>query len=33
MLERMNEYHGQGFGPGFGLGDCPMMDGDEEQQP
>jgi hypothetical protein len=33
MLEHMNNYSGQGFGPGFGLGDCPMWDGDEAQQP
>ena len=33
MLERMNEYNGQGFGPGYGMGDCPMFDGDEAQQP
>jgi hypothetical protein len=33
MLEHMNNYSGQGFGPGFGLGDCPMWDGDEVQQP
>jgi hypothetical protein len=33
MLERMNEYGGRGFGPGFGMGDCPMFDGDEAQQP
>lgn len=33
MLERMNEYNGQGFGPRFGMDDCPMFDGDEAQQP
>lgn len=33
MLERMNNYSGEGFGPGFGFGDCPMLDGDEVQQP
>ncbi len=33
MLERMNNYSGEGFGPGFGFGDCPMWDGDEVQQP
>jgi hypothetical protein len=33
MLERMNQYSGQGFGPGFNMGDCPMFDGDEAQQP
>jgi len=35
MLEHMDQYMGQGFGPGFGGGfrDCPMMDGDEVQQP
>jgi hypothetical protein len=27
MLERMNDYSGPGFGPGFGT--CPMWDGDE----
>ena len=26
MLQRMNTYTGQGFGPGFGA--CPMWDGD-----
>ena len=31
MLEKMNEYQGEGFGPGFDG--CPMMDGDEVQQP
>lgn len=31
MLERMNNYSGQGFGPGFGLGGCPMWDNDEVQ--
>ena len=31
MLERMNEYPGPGFGPGFGAGDCPMHDWQEEQ--
>jgi hypothetical protein len=31
MLERMNEYKGQGFGPGFGMDGCPMWDGDEAQ--
>lgn len=31
MLERMENRREQGFGPGFGS--CPMMDGDEEQQP
>jgi hypothetical protein len=29
MLERMNNETGQGFGSGFGFGDCPMWDGDE----
>ncbi len=29
MNERMNQYSGQGFGPGFNMGDCPMLDGDE----
>jgi hypothetical protein len=33
MIERMNQYSGQGFGPGFDMGDCPMFDGDETQQP
>lgn len=33
MLKRMNENNGQGFGPGFEMGDCPMFDGDEAQQP
>ncbi len=33
MLEHMNNYSGQGFGPGFGVGDCPMWDNDEAQQP
>ena len=33
MLERMKDYSGEGFGPGFGFGDCPMLDGDEVQQP
>jgi hypothetical protein len=33
MIERMNQYRGQGFGPGFNTGDCPMFDGDETQQP
>jgi hypothetical protein len=35
MLEHMNNYMGSGFGPGFksGFDGCPMMDGDEEQQP
>jgi hypothetical protein len=33
MLEHMNNYSGEGFGPGFGFGDCPMLDGDEVQQP
>jgi hypothetical protein len=33
MLKKMNEYNGQGLGPGFGMGDCPMFDGDEAQQP
>ncbi len=31
MLERMNAYDGQGFGPGLGLDSCPMWDGDEVQ--
>jgi len=31
MLEHMNNYTGQGFGPGFGLDNCPMWDGDEVQ--
>jgi hypothetical protein len=31
MLERMNAYDGQGFGPGLGLDGCPMWDGDEVQ--
>ncbi len=31
MLQRMNNYSGQGFGPGFGFGGCPMWDGDEGQ--
>ena len=31
MLERMKNYSGQGFGPGFGLDNCPMWDGDEVQ--
>lgn len=31
MLERMENRREQGFGPGFG--NCPMLDGDEEQQP
>jgi hypothetical protein len=31
MLEHMNNYQGSGFGPGFDG--CPMMDGDETQQP
>jgi len=31
MLERMNNYSGQGFGPGFGFDNCPMWDGDEVQ--
>jgi hypothetical protein len=29
MLEHMNNYSGEGFGPGFG--NCPMWDGDEAQ--
>jgi len=35
MLEHMNNNMGPGFGPGFksGFDGCPMMDGDEEQQP
>ncbi len=35
MLEHMNNYMGPGFGPGFksGFDGCPMLDGDEEQQP
>jgi hypothetical protein len=33
MVERMNQYSGQGFGTGFNMGDCPMFDGDETQQP
>jgi hypothetical protein len=35
MLEHMNNYMGQGFGPGFksGFDGCPMFDGDEEPQP
>jgi len=33
MIERMNQYSSQGFGPGFNMGDCPMFDGDEAQQP
>jgi hypothetical protein len=33
MLQHMNNYTGEGFGPGFGAGNCPMMDGDETQQP
>jgi hypothetical protein len=35
MLEHMNNYMGPGFGPGFrpGFEGCPMMDGDEAQQP
>ncbi len=33
MLERMKDYSGEGFGPGYGFGDCPMWDGDEVQQP
>ena len=31
MLEHMKNYTGEGFGPGFDG--CPMMDGDEVQQP
>ncbi len=31
MLQRMNNYSGPGFGPGYR--DCPMFDGDENQQP
>ncbi len=31
MLERMQNYSGEGFGPGFGAGNCPMWDGDEVQ--
>jgi hypothetical protein len=33
MLQHMNNYSGPGFGPGFGNGNCPMWDGDENQQP
>ena len=33
MLERMNNYSGQDFGLGFDMGDCPMWDSDEIQQP
>lgn len=35
MLEHMDNYMAPGFGLGFGggFGDCPMMDGDEFQQP
>jgi hypothetical protein len=33
MLERMNNSSGQGFGPGLGLDNCPMWDGDESPQP
>jgi hypothetical protein len=33
MLERMNNYDGEGFGPGYNRGNCPMWDGDEAQQP
>ncbi len=29
MLQMMNTYMGQGFGPGFGGGNCPMWDNDE----
>jgi hypothetical protein len=31
MLEHMNEFTNQGIGPGFGVHDCPMWDGDEAQ--
>jgi hypothetical protein len=31
MLEHMKDYKGPGFGPGFGLNDRPMWDGDEAQ--
>ena len=31
MLKQMENYTGSGFGPGFDG--CPMMDGDETQQP
>ncbi len=35
MLEHMDQFMGPAFGPGFGGGfdDCPMLDGDEVQQP
>lgn len=33
MLEHMKEYDGQGLGSGFGIGDCPMWDEDDVQQP
>ncbi len=28
MLQMMNNYSGPGFGPGFGFGNCPMWDSD-----
>ena len=31
MLQHMNQYSGEGFGPGFG--NCPMWDGDENPTP
>ncbi|HSB66228.1 MAG TPA: hypothetical protein VLD65_06590 [Anaerolineales bacterium] len=31
MLQHMENYMGEGFGPGSGFGDCPMWDGDETQ--
>jgi hypothetical protein len=27
MLQRMSNYQGQGFGPGYDAGNCPMLDG------
>jgi hypothetical protein len=33
MQEHMSNYQGPGFGPGYGMEDCPMWDGDEQQLP
>jgi hypothetical protein len=33
MLQRMNAAPGLGIGSGFGLGNCPMWDNNESQQP
>jgi len=31
MLEHMNNYQGEGFGPGFGFNHCPLSGGDDLQ--